>query len=223
MPQDMNVLRCCSCKMYQVHMIKQAKKWKCKVCNHKQILKQIFFRGSGKDCRMCVQKLNLLKAQENETNDHLYDDSNANDNYCTNFSNQSSSKKVENKWAKYLDTPEDITFKTSNFLNSENNSYQKNHESTYLDNDSTINEYSETEYVNTNINCNYQNEFEQEHFDNEEEYDEQNDNMIEQNETFDNTNNIDNHNQNYNTNITEAKSTKNIFDDNEDFDVSINF
>lgn len=219
----MNVLHCCSCKMYQVHMIKQAKKWKCKVCNHKQILKQVFFRGSGKDCRVCVQKLNLLKTQEDQTNEYFHDDSSVNDNYCANFSNQTNSEKVENKWSKYLDTPEDIAFKNSNFSHSESNNYQEDHESTCLDNDSTTKEHSETEYVNTNISYNYQNDFEQEHFDYEEEYDEENANTIEESETFDNTSNIDNDTQYYDKNITETKPVKNIFDDNEDFDDSINF
>ncbi|XP_012148900.1 uncharacterized protein LOC105663607 [Megachile rotundata] len=222
MPQDMNVLRCCSCKMYQVHMIKQAKKWKCKVCNHKQILKQVFFRGSGKDCRICVQKLNLLKIQENQTNEYFDDDSNVNNYHCANFSNQSNTEKVENKWAKYLDTPED-TAGVSSFSCSERSNYQEVHEPTCLDTNSTIEEYSEIEYVNTNISCNYQSNFEQEHFHNEEEYDEQNDNTIEESETFDNKSNIDSHTQYNDENINEAKSAKNIFDDNEDFDDTINF
>ncbi|CAG2117468.1 unnamed protein product, partial [Medioppia subpectinata] len=33
-------------------------KWLCKVCNHKQSIKQFFGSGSAKDCRLVVQTLN---------------------------------------------------------------------------------------------------------------------------------------------------------------------
>ncbi|XP_026667679.1 uncharacterized protein LOC108622853 isoform X2 [Ceratina calcarata] len=37
----MNILRCSSCKMFQSHIVKKAKKWQCKMCNFKQAFSQI--------------------------------------------------------------------------------------------------------------------------------------------------------------------------------------
>ncbi|XP_020282430.1 MRN complex-interacting protein isoform X4 [Pseudomyrmex gracilis] len=62
MPQELNVLCCYSCKMFQVHIVKKARKWQCKVCNAKQSIQQVYFQGSGQQCRLSVQKLNAAKA-----------------------------------------------------------------------------------------------------------------------------------------------------------------
>ncbi len=48
MAQEFVVLNCCSCDRYQVQQSKKATKWLCKVCNHKQSVKQFFGRGSAK-------------------------------------------------------------------------------------------------------------------------------------------------------------------------------
>lgn len=58
MSQEMNVLCCYSCKMFQVHIVKKANKWQCKMCNMKQTIQKVYYKGLGKDCRVCVQKLN---------------------------------------------------------------------------------------------------------------------------------------------------------------------
>ncbi|KAK2578929.1 hypothetical protein KPH14_011135 [Odynerus spinipes] len=61
MSQEMNILCCYLCQMFQVHIVKKAKKWKCKVCNEKQSIRRVYFQGSGKDCRFHVQQLNSQK------------------------------------------------------------------------------------------------------------------------------------------------------------------
>nr|XP_034183576.1 MRN complex-interacting protein [Osmia lignaria] len=218
MPQQMNVLRCYSCKMYQVHLIKQAKKWQCKVCNHKQILRQVFFRGSGKDCRICVKKLNMMKEHGNETNEFFYGDNNINDNNSAGCSNQSNSGGIENKWAKYLETPEDTECNTSKFVNNESNSNENNDESMYSHNDDTTYECSQNDYVNTSINYYYESQSEQDHCDDKHES-----TQIKKTETFDDTNSSDGDSQIYNKSVTDTKYARNIFDDNEDFDVAIDF
>ena len=42
MPQVFHVLRCYSCKTFQVHQIKKSTKWSCKVCGDKQSIKQVW-------------------------------------------------------------------------------------------------------------------------------------------------------------------------------------
>ncbi len=42
--------------------MKKVNKWTCKLCGEKQSLKTVIFQGSGKECRLEVQKLNGLKA-----------------------------------------------------------------------------------------------------------------------------------------------------------------
>ncbi|XP_054733438.1 MRN complex-interacting protein [Anastrepha obliqua] len=58
MPQEVRLLQCFDCKIYQVDLVKKAKKWTCKVCNAKQSLQGEYFRGSGPECRTRVQELN---------------------------------------------------------------------------------------------------------------------------------------------------------------------
>ncbi|TST60385.1 MRN complex-interacting protein [Bagarius yarrelli] len=95
MVQEFHVLRCFSCKTFQVQQVKKSKKWSCRMCGEKQSLIKVsvyriqfvvefvyFFdsvivslqeygRGTGADCRRHVQKLNALRGElhevENET------------------------------------------------------------------------------------------------------------------------------------------------------------
>ena len=46
--------------------MKKAKNWQCKICGEKQSVMQEFGRGSGKDCRQHIQKLNI-KMRDKET------------------------------------------------------------------------------------------------------------------------------------------------------------
>ncbi|XP_012529496.1 uncharacterized protein LOC114253701 [Monomorium pharaonis] len=106
MPQDMNILCCYSCQMYQVHIVKKARKWHCKLCNAKQSIRKIYFQGSGKDCRLHVQHLNSLKA--NDTSVFLYSkQEDSSDNYNATSTTQESDidNPVKNKLAKYSHSP----------------------------------------------------------------------------------------------------------------------
>eukprot|EP00794_Sanderia_malayensis_P018987 gene18987-20894_t len=38
-------------------------KWSCKICHEKQSVKQVFFKGSGKECRLWVQDMNMKKGK----------------------------------------------------------------------------------------------------------------------------------------------------------------
>ncbi|XP_029662064.1 MRN complex-interacting protein [Formica exsecta] len=109
MPQEMNVLCCYSCKMYQVHIVKKAPKWNCKLCNAKQSVQQIYFQGSGRDCRLHVQQLNAMKAN------NTFFISSEQDDACDTFANipeESASDNTENKWTKYFESSEteDLVF-----------------------------------------------------------------------------------------------------------------
>ncbi|XP_077122417.1 MRN complex-interacting protein isoform X2 [Ranitomeya variabilis] len=63
MVQEFQVLRCCSCRVFQVHQVKKSTKWCCKLCGEKQSVLRVYGQGSGADCRHHVQKLNLLQGQ----------------------------------------------------------------------------------------------------------------------------------------------------------------
>ncbi|XP_014604074.1 PREDICTED: UPF0544 protein C5orf45 homolog [Polistes canadensis] len=78
MPQQMNVLCCYSCEMFQVHIVKKEQKWQCKVCNEKQSIRRVYFQGSGKDCRSHVQELNLQKLKDLESTQTHFDNDNCN-------------------------------------------------------------------------------------------------------------------------------------------------
>jgi len=106
MSQGMNVLCCYSCRMYQVHIMKKARKWQCKLCNAKQSLQQIYFQGSGKDCRLHVQHLNYLKANDTSIS-FISEQENCNDNCnATNIAQELDIENpIKNKRAKYLDLP----------------------------------------------------------------------------------------------------------------------
>lgn len=59
--QISRVLRCYSCRTYQVHLEKKSKTWICKVCNEKQSVKKVYMYGSGVECRQLVQKFNMAR------------------------------------------------------------------------------------------------------------------------------------------------------------------
>ncbi|MCI4379752.1 hypothetical protein PGIGA_G00231850 [Pangasianodon gigas] len=63
MVQEFHVLRCFSCKTFQVQQVKKSKKWSCKMCGEKQSLIKEYGRGTGADCRRHVQKLNSLRGE----------------------------------------------------------------------------------------------------------------------------------------------------------------
>ncbi|KYN04568.1 PREDICTED: UPF0544 protein C5orf45 homolog [Cyphomyrmex costatus] len=138
MPQDMNVLCCYSCRMYQVHIVKKARKWQCKLCNAKQSIQKVYFQGSGKDCRLHVQHLNYLKT--NDTSFSLYlQQENSNDNYNTAVQELDVDKPVKSEWAKYLDSP-----KKESLSDAQNSSFDSIHETE----DMIINEKSLCNAIN---------------------------------------------------------------------------
>ncbi|XP_065361953.1 MRN complex-interacting protein [Calliphora vicina] len=68
MPQEIRVLHCFNCKIFQVDIVKKLSKWQCRVCNTKQTVRKEYFRGTGTECRIKVQELNMTKGQKhNET------------------------------------------------------------------------------------------------------------------------------------------------------------
>lgn len=85
MPQEFVVIRCCECELFQVQMSKKSNKWVCKVCEQKQSVKKIFYRGSARLCREIVTQVNYTQGELRDgssTNiedyldkllDHLYD------------------------------------------------------------------------------------------------------------------------------------------------------
>ncbi|CAG0893173.1 unnamed protein product [Cyprideis torosa] len=62
-PQVFQVLQCFSCQTFQVQQKKLVPKWSCKMCSEKQSVQRLYFEGSGKDCRVKVQELNLKRAK----------------------------------------------------------------------------------------------------------------------------------------------------------------
>ncbi|KAK1126985.1 hypothetical protein K0M31_004600 [Melipona bicolor] len=216
MSQEMNILRCYSCKTYQVHIVKKAKKWQCKICNFKQTFKQAYFKGSGKDCRIVVQKLNLMKEHENQEN-VSFNSNSSNHNYTNDYTKQPKSNvNVENKWAKYLDKSEEIKSDIFKASSSKDNSQIG---TDHLENNNTICDWSQNKHTNIDKDVSYEKDFEQDFiYDNEQEYD----NFV--SEEMDNVSDSDNNSKsNHSKNVNEIKSTKNIFDDNEDFDITIDF
>uniref|UniRef100_A0A6I8NPR4 MRN complex-interacting protein N-terminal domain-containing protein n=1 Tax=Ornithorhynchus anatinus TaxID=9258 RepID=A0A6I8NPR4_ORNAN len=65
--QRFQVLRCFSCRLFQVHQVKKSNKWNCKACGEKQSLLKVYGQGSGADCRRHVQKLNLMQGLMGQT------------------------------------------------------------------------------------------------------------------------------------------------------------
>ncbi|XP_060819870.1 MRN complex-interacting protein [Bombus pascuorum] len=221
MSQELNILRCYSCKTYQVHIVKKAKKWQCKICNFKQTFKQAYFKGSGRDCRVMVQKLNLMKEHEIQENISFSGCNSTNDNYMNNHPEKPKPNiKVESKWAKYLDTPEEIRSNTFVAADSQSSNYKKSDDIEHLDNN-TMYECSQSEHTDIGSDLSYENDSKQDFiYDNEEEYD----NFIP--EEIDNAPCSNDNSKSTNLsskNTTEIKSAKNIFDDNEDFDPTIDF
>eukprot|EP00730_Choanoeca_flexa_P014585 TRINITY_DN6427_c0_g1_i2.p1 TRINITY_DN6427_c0_g1~~TRINITY_DN6427_c0_g1_i2.p1 ORF type:complete len:454 (+),score=62.64 TRINITY_DN6427_c0_g1_i2:77-1438(+) len=63
MPQTFLVLRCFSCKTFQVQQKKKNNKWTCRICQSKQSVQRVFCSGAAKACRTAVQTLNLNQGQ----------------------------------------------------------------------------------------------------------------------------------------------------------------
>ncbi|XP_038627196.1 MRN complex-interacting protein [Tachyglossus aculeatus] len=111
LPQRFQVLRCFSCRLFQVHQVKKSNKWNCKACGEKQSLLKVYGQGSGADCRSHVQKLNLMQglmgqaaemtlgSSESPANS---DEKNAGDPPGEHLKQQELNQS-ESRWSKYLD------------------------------------------------------------------------------------------------------------------------
>uniref|UniRef100_A0A8C3LQT7 MRN complex-interacting protein N-terminal domain-containing protein n=1 Tax=Chrysolophus pictus TaxID=9089 RepID=A0A8C3LQT7_CHRPC len=104
------VLRCCSCRRFQAQQAKRSGKWSCCVCGQRQALQKVYGQGSGRDCRLHVQKLNLLQgeAEEAAARTARYREECENDNrnaavLCENSLVQQGGRTEVSRWSKYLD------------------------------------------------------------------------------------------------------------------------
>lgn len=201
--------------MYQVHIVKKAKKWQCKICNEKQGFRRIFFQGSGKDCRIQVQKLNAMKEYEGQTNSSFETVSNTYDSQQDDYSNQSEPKVPENKWTKYMDTSDEALLSTVQVLDYEQvntettNSVQLGNENTSYGCSQSSHSYYDND-APQNVSLDDEQEF---------------NNLIEQelSHTELDIKNESESNNSKDRDLVETVEAKSIFDDNEDFDLTINF
>ncbi|XP_076640180.1 uncharacterized protein LOC143351948 [Colletes latitarsis] len=213
MSQEMNILCCFSCKMYQVHIVKKAKKWHCKICNVKQSFSRVYFQGSGKDCRIHVQKLNATKEYENQPNTSFVMGNDMHYGSCDNdYFEQSKLEVDKNRKTKYLNTlPKETLCSTFQTSNHENN--RENDNTMCLGNSNMRYECFQS------TSC-YENNKKENSYYNGKEWD----NTVAQESFTDKLNdNTDSKKDIFEKNITEVKDITNIFDDNEDFDITIDF
>ncbi|CAL4059902.1 unnamed protein product, partial [Meganyctiphanes norvegica] len=63
MVQEFHVVCCFSCQTFQSQQVKKVNTFVCKLCGAKQSVRKEYGRGSGKDCRIHVQKLNDLRGE----------------------------------------------------------------------------------------------------------------------------------------------------------------
>ncbi|XP_035194457.1 MRN complex-interacting protein isoform X2 [Oxyura jamaicensis] len=104
------VLRCCSCRLFQAQQAKRSAKWSCSVCGQRQALLKVYGRGSGRDCRHHVQKLNSLQGEAEEaiarTTRCIEESVNDNENIAARGEDSSVQQegRIEvSRWSKYLD------------------------------------------------------------------------------------------------------------------------
>lgn len=62
---------------FDVQVKRSTNKWSCRVCNEKQSLKQVYFKGSGRECRIRCQELNM-----NRMNDDIQERQNTEGKAC---------------------------------------------------------------------------------------------------------------------------------------------
>ncbi|XP_078038382.1 MRN complex-interacting protein [Augochlora pura] len=216
MSQQMNILCCCSCSMYQVHIVKKAKKWQCKICNTKQTFRQIFFQGSGKDCRIQVQKLNAMKEYENQSHTSFETANNTYDSEQNDYTEEPRLEVPENKWAKYLDTSDEGLFNTV-----QTSDYQEDNKTT----DDSLDLYNDNASHGCSQNLSHSFHHNASQQDSSYNDEKESNNLVEQ-EIYYVASDAENDSERDNSkdkNVTKAVDTKSIFDDNEDFDLAIDF
>lgn len=87
----------------KVDIAKKSNKWECKVCRVKQVVKREFFRGSGAECRLKVQQLNLEHGQKQQQQDDQKILKVENEIEAPSF--QTQGEKRPSKWAAFVDEP----------------------------------------------------------------------------------------------------------------------
>ncbi|XP_062443368.1 MRN complex-interacting protein isoform X2 [Rhea pennata] len=110
MAQRFWALRCCRCRLFQVQQAKRSGKWSCAVCGQKQAVQKVYGEGSGLDCRLHVQKLNLLQGEAEEalswtsrcTEESVGDNKHIAVQYEDNLVQEEGKAEVS-RWSKYLD------------------------------------------------------------------------------------------------------------------------
>ncbi|XP_047514328.1 uncharacterized protein LOC125055778 [Pieris napi] len=103
MPQIFQVLRCYKCFIFQIHQTKKNYKWICKMCGEKQSIKRHYGIGSGKECRLHVQKLNKLQS-ENHTDSDISDSEKSDSDLAdATEDNEPIPPKKVSKWSHYTD------------------------------------------------------------------------------------------------------------------------
>ncbi|CAG4924091.1 unnamed protein product [Colias eurytheme] len=106
MPQIFQVLRCYKCFIFQIHQTKKSNKWECKMCGEKQSIKRHYGIGTGKECRMHVQKLNKMQAEKTnmpkiEIDEEEEDEEEEVENKLK-MSNTLNNKINNSKWSNYI-------------------------------------------------------------------------------------------------------------------------
>ncbi|XP_043646376.1 MRN complex-interacting protein [Drosophila teissieri] len=108
MSQQIRVVQCIQCKMYQVDFVKKANTWQCKICRENQNLLKEFFRGSAAECRVKVQHLNLERGMQEDKLNALFLTAKQQleaEKDCLDNEENTTPQKNANKWANYVDKP----------------------------------------------------------------------------------------------------------------------
>lgn len=90
----------------QSHIVKKSNKWDCKMCGDKQSLMKVFGEGTGKECRLHVQKLNTLRMVKERDSDDGVDAIPSHLEVIPSLGNQRDFEQTSftSKWAKYTET-----------------------------------------------------------------------------------------------------------------------
>ncbi|CAG4963312.1 unnamed protein product [Parnassius apollo] len=108
MPQLFQVLRCYKCLVFQIHQTKKSNKFQCKMCGEKQSIKRHYGLGSGKECRLHVQKLNAVRGQtEEEKLATVYSEDDIEDCIENNEIFNSLEQQGKSKWSSFIENNED--------------------------------------------------------------------------------------------------------------------
>jgi hypothetical protein len=63
MPQEFLVVQCCTCKIFQVQLLKKQPKFACSCCGEKQSVQGVSHRGAAKACRQVVVAQNAARIE----------------------------------------------------------------------------------------------------------------------------------------------------------------